>query len=269
MNTLWLDLRVALRGLRQRPLLATTAILTLAVAIGSATAVFGVVHGVLLKPLPIREQDQVVVLRKQPLSTPDALLPVAVADIEAYAEVTRTLESVAGVQYDGPSRITLRDQDRVIPAALSAVSGDFFRVLDAPALVGRPINREDDVPGGPSVVVISYSFWRREFGADPGVVGHVLQGAASGRPLTIVGVMPPGLEFPSATDLWIPIQTITLAKVIELGVDLNAPCADLYSHATALHHAVSSGSLEAVKVLVEAGASLDTKDSVYGGTPLG
>lgn len=60
-----------------------------------------------------------------------------------------------------------------------------------------------------------------------------------------------------------------LAKVIELGVDLNGPCADLYSHATALHHAVSSGSLEAVKVLVEAGAALDRKDRAYGGTPLG
>jgi len=59
-----------------------------------------------------------------------------------------------------------------------------------------------------------------------------------------------------------------LARLIPLGVDLNAPSADLYSHATALHHAVYSGSLEAVKVLVEAGASLDTKDSIYGGTPL-
>jgi hypothetical protein len=60
-----------------------------------------------------------------------------------------------------------------------------------------------------------------------------------------------------------------LTRVIELGVDLNAPCAQLYSHATALHHAVYSGSLEAVKVLVEAGAALDTKDTVHGGTPLG
>jgi peptide-methionine (S)-S-oxide reductase len=60
-----------------------------------------------------------------------------------------------------------------------------------------------------------------------------------------------------------------LARVIDLGVDLNAPCADLYSHATALHHAVSSGSLDAVRVLVERGADLDAKDTVYGGTPLG
>jgi ankyrin repeat protein len=59
-----------------------------------------------------------------------------------------------------------------------------------------------------------------------------------------------------------------LAKAIDLGVDLNAPCADLYSHATALHHAVSSGSLDAVKVLVEAGAAVDAKDTAYGGTPL-
>jgi ankyrin repeat protein len=57
--------------------------------------------------------------------------------------------------------------------------------------------------------------------------------------------------------------------VIDLGVDLNAPCANLYSHATALHHAVHSGSLDAVKVLVEAGARFDTKDTIYGGTPLG
>ena len=60
-----------------------------------------------------------------------------------------------------------------------------------------------------------------------------------------------------------------LAKVIALGVDLNAPCADLYSHATALHHAVHSGSLEAVTILVDAGAALDARDTVYGGTPLG
>ncbi len=60
-----------------------------------------------------------------------------------------------------------------------------------------------------------------------------------------------------------------LARVIDLGVDLNAPCADLYPHATALHHAVHSGSLDAVKVLVEAGAAVAAKDTVYGGTPLG
>ena len=65
---------------------------------------------------------------------------------------------------------------------------------------------------------------------------------------------------------YVPQKAATAA---ELGVDLNAPCAELYAHATALHHAVSSGSLDAVKVLVEAGAALDRKDTVYGGTPLG
>lgn len=211
MDSLRIDVTWAWRTLRRHPLFAVTVTLTLMLAVGAATAVFAVVYGVLLKPLPIRDQDRVIILRKEQITGNEALFPFAVPELRAYAEQTRTLDAVGGVQYDGAWPITIREGDRDFPVSRALVSGDFFRVLDVNPMIGRALNVADDVVGGEHVAVISESLWRQEFGSDPDIVGHTLRSRGGsntvGTAFTVVGVMPLGLEFPGKTEMWTPTLT--------------------------------------------------------------
>ena len=112
-------------------------VVTLGVGIGAATAMFGVVNGVLLSPLPIREQERVVVLRKEQLVGNEALVPFSVRDFRDFASQTRTLDAVAGAQYDGAWPATMRDGDRVLSPNTAVVSGNYFSTLGVRAAVGR------------------------------------------------------------------------------------------------------------------------------------
>lgn len=207
MDTLRLDLVFALRTLRRNALFTLSVTITLAVGIGAATAVFGVVNGVLLEPLPIRDQRSVVVLRKEQLVGNETLVPFSVSQLRAYAAETRVLEAVAGAQYDGAWPATMRDGDRVLSVTTAVVSGEYFRVLGTRPVAGRMLGASDDVAGGPRVAVISYEFWRRQFSGDPGVVGHTIRGTG-GEPLRIVGVVPPGFAFPGKAEMWVPVLTV-------------------------------------------------------------
>ena len=128
MDTLRLDLAFAFRQLRRTATFAASVIATLAVGIGAATAMFAVVNGVLLSPLPIRDQSRVVVLRKELLVGNETVVPFSVRDLRDYAAQTRMLEAVGGAQYDGSWPATMRDGDRVLSPNTAVVSGDFFRV---------------------------------------------------------------------------------------------------------------------------------------------
>jgi predicted permease len=208
MDTLWLDLAFALRALRRNALFAASVVVTLGIGIGAATAVFGVIHGVLLRPLPIRDQSRVVVLRKEQLVGNEALVPFSVRDLRAYAAQTRVLEIVAGAQYDGSWPVTMRDGDRVFPVTTGVASGELFRALGARPVIGRLLNASDDVVGGTRIGVISYALWRRQFGGDSTIVRRVLRGPGTGEPFRIVGVMPPGFAFPGTTEMWVPVLTV-------------------------------------------------------------
>ena len=208
MATLSHDLAFAVRSLRRNGLFTLSVVVTLAVGIGAATAVFGVINGVLLQPLPIRDQSRVVVLRKEQLVGNEALVPFSVKDLRAFAAQTRALEAVAGAQYDGSWPVTMRDGDRVLSITTGVASGDLFRVLGARPLIGRMLEASDDVPGGPRVGVISYALWRREFGGDAEVIGHTIRSAQTGDPFRIVGVVPSGFAFPGITEMWVPVLTV-------------------------------------------------------------
>jgi putative ABC transport system permease protein len=204
MDTLRLDLLFAFRTLRRNALFTLSAGGTIAIGIGAATAMFAVVRGVLLKPLPIRDQSSVIVLRKEQLAGKSAIIPFNVNDLREYAATTRTLAAVAGAQYDGAWPVTLREGDRALSPLSAVVSGDFFRVLGVRAVIGRTLTASDDVVGATRVCVISFSFWRREFAGDTAVVGRTLHGASSGDAIRIVGVIPPGFAFPGKAEVWVP-----------------------------------------------------------------
>src|SRR4051794_33583003 len=195
MDILRMDLTFALRLLRRNATVAASVIVTPAVGIGGGTATFAVVHGVLLSPLPIRDQRGVVVLRKEQLVGNEALVPFSVRDLHDYARQTQTLEAVAGVQYDGAWPAAMRDGDHVLSPKTAVVSGNLFQTLGVRPAVGRILDANVDVAGG-DAMVISESFWRRAFGGDSTVVGRVIHWAGSGKSFRIVGVMPRGFAFP-------------------------------------------------------------------------
>jgi putative ABC transport system permease protein len=190
------------RALRLDLRSSLAAVVTLIIGVGAVSAIFGVVHGVLLKPLPMREQDRVVVLRKEQLGGSETLLPFAVADLRAFAEETQALEDLAGFQYDGAWPSTFLIGEQRVAARSAIVSGAFFHVLDVRPVVGRVLTTEDDVVGGERVAVISEGLWRREFGGDAGIVGRVLRTGNRGA-VRIVGVVP-GFELPARTEMWTP-----------------------------------------------------------------
>ena len=207
MDTLRLDLIFALRLLRRNATFAASVIATLAIGIGAATTMFGVVRGVLLEPLPIRDQNRIVVLRKEQLVGNEALVPFSVRDQRAFATATRTLELVAGSQYDGAWPSVVRDGDRVLTPATAVVSGDFFQALGIRPTLGRVLEASDDVVGG-TAAVIGYSFWRQAFGADSSVIGRTVWGNGSGKEFRIVGVMPRGFAFPGKAEMWVPVLMV-------------------------------------------------------------
>ena len=207
MDTLINDLTFALRVLRRNATFAASVVVTLAVGIGAATAMFGVVNGVLLTRLPIHDQGRVMVLRKEQLVGNETLVPFSVGDLRNFAAQTRTLETVAGAQYDGAWPATMRDGDRVLSPNTAVVSGNFFTTLGMRATFGRTLMESDDVVGG-DAIVISHALWLRAFGGDSTVVGRVIHGAGRGNAFRIVGVMPRGFAFPGNAEVWVPAVTV-------------------------------------------------------------
>jgi putative ABC transport system permease protein len=192
------DIRFALRSARRAPAFTAMAVATLAVGIGVSTAAFSVANAILLRPLPVREQERVVVMWAKQRDF--AHVPLRWTAIDRYARETRAFERVGGVDYDGARTLPMSDRDGVFPVASALVTGDFFAVLGVLPQIGRLVDRGDDVVNGPPVAVISHGMWKRRYGTDPGVLGRSLR--YDGKQFTIVGVAPPGFEYPRGAELW-------------------------------------------------------------------
>jgi putative ABC transport system permease protein len=201
------DLRQALRHARRlvrhsRGFVAIV-VTTLGVGIGAATAAMSVAAGVLRNALPVRDESRLVLVTKT-LPTGSTLVPFSYAEIAAWREASRTLDGVAGVQYDGAWPWPAEHGDRAITVTGTAVSGNFFEVLGAQPAAGRLLRDEDAVAGAEVVAVVGYGLWRREFAGNPEIVGQTLR--LDGRPATIVGVAPHGFAFPDGADVWRPLE---------------------------------------------------------------
>jgi predicted permease len=208
MDTLLQDLRYALRTLRRSPGFALVAVLTLALGIGMNTAIFSVVNGVLLRPLPFRNPDELVRLHhvhpeKEPAGGPFS--PQDFQDLQAGAH---GFELLAAYLYaPGLSAINLTGGGEPRQVQAAYVSREFFPLLGANAARGRTLRPEENVPGADRVVVLSDALWRRRFNADPVLVGRTV--TLRGERFTVVGVMPPGFAFPAPeAEAWVPISLI-------------------------------------------------------------
>jgi putative ABC transport system permease protein len=197
------DLKFAIRQLLKNPGFTVTAVLTLALGIGANTAMFSVVNGVLLRPLPFHEQDRLVTLwESSPLHGLDqqAVSPPTFADWQAQNSAFETLAF-----WTGPNDFNLVTRDASEKVRESYVSSSLFRVLRVEPQLGRGFLAEEDREKGPQVAVISHRLWQERFGGSPQVVGQSLTVDTYGRrTYTVIGVMPPGFQFPSDTELWLP-----------------------------------------------------------------
>ena len=197
-------IRLSARTLTRRPAFAVTAIVTLALGIGLSTAVFTVADALLIRRLPVADQDRLVALWGE---RRDGSMPNVPLDLKETREFTRdahTLQSVGYFAYEGAWPAVVRRGDTILRLRRALVSGNWFDVLGTHAALGRALRPSDDVVGAAPVVVISHDTWQRQFGADSGVVGRTITFEEFGITATIVGVMPAGLEYPTGAELWAP-----------------------------------------------------------------
>jgi putative ABC transport system permease protein len=190
------DIQFALRGLARRPLFAAIVIGTIALGVGANTAIFSVVNGVLLQPLPYLEPDRVVSFG---YTSPTRL--VSVPEYVDYTRDVRSFERLAAYTVNEGNLATPDEPERV---GLATVTSTFFSVLGVRPLVGRTFLPDEDRVMPASVAVLSYGLWQRRFGGDGAIVGRTIP--FNGIPRTVVGVMPQYFDYPTAhVDVWLPM----------------------------------------------------------------
>ncbi len=197
MDTLIYDIRIGIRSLLKRPGFTVIAIFTLALGIGASTAIFSVVDGVLLRPLPYPKAEQIVQLREvNPRGTQMAFAEPNFQDLRARSHV---FEGIA--QYSG-LLTTVNGGSEPVRALTYAVSADFFKIVGVTPIVGRTFTPDESRAGGTPVAIVSYGFWQRLLGANADLSETTLR--LMDKSVTVVGVMPPGLGFPQSAEVWVP-----------------------------------------------------------------
>ncbi len=206
---IWQDVRLAWRLMGRQKAFSAAALLTLALGIGANTAIFSIVHGVLLRPLPYPEPDRLVQVSE---AHPGAHAPIAAPlfshfTYNAWRQAPTTVEDVGG--FTNRAYIVEGAAGRVRGAALTP---QIFGLLRSTPLAGRLLDEQDAVEGAEPVVVLSHGFWQERYGGDPAVVGRVLDLDAQAH--TIVGIMPAGFYFPERQQrLWTAYRVPPSAEV--------------------------------------------------------
>ena len=195
------DLRYGLRLLPKNPGFTFVAVFTLALGICGVTTQFSVVDAALLRGLPFPEPDRLVrVTMRDPSWSPDREFSLSGADVLEIAPKQQSFEGLAQYLFAGSFIVTINDTPQRLSGA--HVTSNFFSVLGVKPALGRDFTESDNQPGVDRVSIISDALWRREFGGDPNILGRNLR--LNGQPATVIGVMPPGFQFPR-DELWMPI----------------------------------------------------------------
>jgi putative ABC transport system permease protein len=209
------DLRFGCRRLTRDLHTTTAVVLVLACGIGLSVAMFAAADTVLRRPLPVLDQERVIVLWGEAGGSMRTL-PLTAQHFERFRNEARTLQEVAGTLSIDSWAQPVRDGEQTFRVNLSPVTGNFFRVLGSKAVLGRTLVPEDDHAGAAPVAVLSYSLWRGQFAGNPGVLGRRLE-LRNSRVATVVGVAPPGLEYPAGTEIWVPFASLSAEEVMPLG----------------------------------------------------
>ena len=191
------DLRFGLRIMLKQPVFSALAVLTLALGIGGCTAIFSVVNGVLLQPLPYDRPDQLVMLRE--LSAEGTPMNVPEQNFLDWQSAAHSFESMA---FYNTFESAVAGGSEPVRVQASQVSEEFFDVLRVRPFIGRALLPEDHRQGAPPAVIVSYSFWRDYLGGERNLAGKQLR--SSGYSFAVAGVMPASFQFPARTDVWVP-----------------------------------------------------------------
>jgi predicted permease len=177
------DFRFALRGFRRNPGFTIAALLTLALGIGGNTAIFSVIDGALLHPIPFPDAERLVALYQK---TPhDQKNSVSYPNLLDWQQRTETFEGIAGVRNDS---FTLTGRGEPEQLVALTVSSNLFSILRAQPLLGRTFTKEEDQRGAPPVVLLAETFWKRRFAGDPKILGQTLR--LNARDFTVIGIVP-------------------------------------------------------------------------------
>jgi len=214
METLFKDIRYGARALWKRPGFTAVAVITLALGIGANTAIFSIVNATLLRPLPFKDPERIVMLwgfLPKMAQTTDKL-PFSAGNVVALRDQNHSFENLSAFRSWG-WQLTGGGEPELLRGA--RVSFDFFQAVGANPMLGRSFAAEEDMPNRAPVAIISYGLWQRHFGGDQNVIGKTL--SLTGQTVMVVGVMPrgfqfpgganmiPGLQFALQNDIWMPL----------------------------------------------------------------
>ena len=215
METLWQDLRFSIRTLLKNPGFTVVAVLTLALGIGANTAIFGVINGVLLRPLPYKDPGRLVIVWNDYGDSGQSLPAVSPPDYQDYVHRSQLFEEFAGTTGGGAQTLVVGNSSgEEIPEKIDArfVTGNLLSMLGVNPILGRNFAPAEDVVNGPNVAMLSYAYWQRQYGGDPQIVGKTMK--LNNQAVTIVGVLAPGFHlllpaetfFSKEVDIWRPAQ---------------------------------------------------------------
>jgi predicted permease len=198
LQDLFQDLQFAIRQLRKSPGFTITAVLTLAIGIGVNTAGFSIMDAVVLRPLAVPDLNRVVTIDER--QNQGDSQQVALADFEDWQRQSHSFEELAVRNETDMSLTGAGDAARV---RVDITSPSFFRVMRTNAFLGRVFDESETQPGQGSVAVLSYAFWKSHFAADPAVLGRKIE--LDQHAYTVIGVMPKAMQYPSQSDLFLPL----------------------------------------------------------------
>jgi putative ABC transport system permease protein len=204
MDALFRDLRFGLRMLVKTPGFTAVSLITLALGIGATTAMFSVVNGVLLRPLPYKEPDRLVLIKEKIPKISQTPLSLPAPDVLTFQRETRSFDGVAGFHED---QMDLTGLGAPVRVRASRISWNGFELLGVAPLLGRSFTPDEDQPGR-LVAILSYAAWQRRFGGSPDVLRRTIE--LDRKQYEVVGVMPPGFAFPlragtGAVEVWTPM----------------------------------------------------------------
>ena len=185
MDSLLKDIRFGMRGLMKRPGFTAVAVITLALGIGANSAIFSVVNAVLLRPLPFKDPDRLMVVWERRENSGRANLTLSGHEYAAFKERTNVFEALTLIQ---PNGYNLTGRGDPVVVDVGEVSTEYFAVVGAPPLLGRTFAPGEDQQGGAKVVVLSHELWTQRFGSDPNVVNQMIR--MNDQSYTVIGVMP-------------------------------------------------------------------------------
>jgi putative ABC transport system permease protein len=199
------DLRYALRSLRRAPAFTAAAVATLALTVGATTSIFSVVNAVLLRGLPYPNADRIVALCERSTVKPSGLCPVGGVGPSNFLHWQEGAKSFAAMAAFAERRAAVaRPGGEPVSAQARFTTASIFQVLGARPAMGRFFTAEEDKPGAPRVSVLGYEFWKRQFGGDSALLGHVV--LVNGSEYTVAGISEPGFRFHDPVDVWLPMR---------------------------------------------------------------